>query len=127
MPADRPLRILHLLNNLSDRGNGIVNVAVDLAMWQARRGIVVAFASGGRGYEPLLASAGVQCLRAPDENGGVASAVLGCRHCRISIVSSPCDGGLKLDGIRERLGHNSVSTQTACRSSHQPNAKKKRI
>jgi glycosyltransferase involved in cell wall biosynthesis len=65
MVAERPLRILHLLNNLSDRGNGIVNVAVDLAMSQAQRGIVVGFASGGGGYASLLASAGVQCLRAP--------------------------------------------------------------
>jgi glycosyltransferase involved in cell wall biosynthesis len=64
MPAERPLRILHLLNNLSDRGNGIVNVAVDLAICQARSGMAVGFASGGGGYVPLLASAGVQCLQA---------------------------------------------------------------
>jgi glycosyltransferase involved in cell wall biosynthesis len=73
MAADRPLRILHLLNNLSDRGNGIVNVAVDLAMCQARRGMVVGFASGGGGYTSLLSSAGVQCLLAPQ--AGAASAL----------------------------------------------------
>ena len=65
MVAERPLRILHLLNHLSDRGNGIVNVAVDLAMCQAQHGMVVGFASGGGGFTPLLASAGIQCLRAP--------------------------------------------------------------
>ena len=72
MPAERPLRILHLLNNLSDRGNGIVNVAVDLAMCQARNGVVVGFASGGGGYVPLLASAGVQCLHAPQTGAAPA-------------------------------------------------------
>lgn len=72
MPPERPLRILHLLNNLSDRGNGIVNVAVDLAMWQARQGLVVGFGSGGGGYTSLLVSAGVQCLRA-HQTGAVSA------------------------------------------------------
>jgi glycosyltransferase involved in cell wall biosynthesis len=73
MSAGYPMRILHLANNLSNHGNGIVNVAVDLAVEQARRGDIVAFASGGGGYQRLLQAAGVQCLSA--KQTGAASAV----------------------------------------------------
>ncbi len=73
MTRDRPIRVLHLANSLSDRGNGIVNVAVDLAIEQATRGHVVAFASGGGGYAPMLEAAGVQCSLAPQV--GAASAL----------------------------------------------------
>src|SRR5580700_1623858 len=73
MSPDSAIRILHLANNLSNHGNGIINVAVDLAVEQARRGNTVAFASGGGGYETLLQGAGVQCLSA--KQTGAASAV----------------------------------------------------
>jgi glycosyltransferase involved in cell wall biosynthesis len=53
------MRVLHILNDVTDRGNGIVNTAVDLAIEQARQGLVVAVASAGGGYEPLLERAGV--------------------------------------------------------------------
>jgi glycosyltransferase involved in cell wall biosynthesis len=53
------MRILHILNDVTDRGNGIVNTAVDLAIEQARQGCVVAVASAGGGYEPLLKRCGV--------------------------------------------------------------------
>src|SRR5580698_5355261 len=53
------MRILHILNNVTDRGNGIVNTAIDLAIEQVRQGHVVAVASAGGGYEPLLERAGV--------------------------------------------------------------------
>jgi glycosyltransferase involved in cell wall biosynthesis len=56
------MRILHLLNDVCDKGNGIVNTAVDLAIEQARQGHVVAVASAGQGYESLLEAAGVQHL-----------------------------------------------------------------
>ena len=59
------MRILHLLNKLTDKGNGIVNVAVDLAMQQARQGHEVFFGSETGGYTPLLQAGGVQCLNAP--------------------------------------------------------------
>jgi glycosyltransferase involved in cell wall biosynthesis len=65
MPGTGSLRILHLANSVSDRGNGIVNVAVDLAVEQARRGLSVTFASGGGGFTSLLESAGVRCVTAP--------------------------------------------------------------
>lgn len=48
------MRILHILNDVTDRGNGIVNTAVDLAVEQARQGEIVAMASAGGEYETLL-------------------------------------------------------------------------
>ena len=48
------MRVLHILNDLSDRGNGIVNTAVDLALEQARQGLTVAVASAEGGYQTLL-------------------------------------------------------------------------
>ena len=53
------MRVLHILNDVTARGNGIVNTAVDLAMEQARQGSVVAVASAGGGYKPMLERAGV--------------------------------------------------------------------
>ena len=53
------MRVLHILNDLTDRGNGIVNTAVDLAMEQAYQGVEVAVASAVGGYQPTLERAGV--------------------------------------------------------------------
>lgn len=53
------MRVLHILNDVTDRGNGIVNTAVDLALEQVRRGIEVAVASAGGAYQTLLEQAGV--------------------------------------------------------------------
>lgn len=53
------MRVLHVLNDVTDRGNGIVNTAVDLAVEQARLGFEVAVASAGGGYKPLLERSGV--------------------------------------------------------------------
>jgi glycosyltransferase involved in cell wall biosynthesis len=50
------MRILHLTNHLREIGNGIVNVAVDLACLQAKDGHTVAFASAGGEYETLIGS-----------------------------------------------------------------------
>jgi glycosyltransferase involved in cell wall biosynthesis len=54
------MRILHLANHVDHVGNGIVNVAVDLAVFQAERGHEVAFASGGGAYVELLERSGVR-------------------------------------------------------------------
>jgi glycosyltransferase involved in cell wall biosynthesis len=54
------MRILHLTNHVQQIGNGIVNVAVDLACLQAQNGHDVAVASSGGEYETLLANYGVQ-------------------------------------------------------------------
>jgi glycosyltransferase involved in cell wall biosynthesis len=57
------MRILHIMNDVTSLGNGIVNTAVDLAIEQARQGHIVAIASAGGGYQPLLERSGVQHLR----------------------------------------------------------------
>jgi glycosyltransferase involved in cell wall biosynthesis len=56
----QPLKILHVVDHVRNEGNGIVNVAVDLACAQADAGHRVAIASGGGDYEPLLAAHGVE-------------------------------------------------------------------
>jgi glycosyltransferase involved in cell wall biosynthesis len=53
------MRVLHIVNDLTDRGNGIVNTAVDLAMEQVRQGLVVAVASAGGAYQHLLERTGI--------------------------------------------------------------------
>jgi glycosyltransferase involved in cell wall biosynthesis len=54
------MKILHLANHCHLSGNGIVNVAVDLACWQSTNGHQTAFASAAGGYTELLARYGVQ-------------------------------------------------------------------
>jgi glycosyltransferase involved in cell wall biosynthesis len=54
------MRILHITNHVQKIGNGIVNVAVDLACLQAQDGHEVAVSSAGGEYETLLASYGVR-------------------------------------------------------------------
>ncbi|XZO01131.1 MAG: glycosyltransferase family 4 protein [Microcoleus sp.] len=53
------MRILHILNHVQKIGNGIVNVAIDLACLQAKAGYEVAIASAGGEYEELMARYGV--------------------------------------------------------------------
>ncbi|ADV82769.1 glycosyltransferase family 4 protein [Terriglobus saanensis] len=59
------LRVLHLSNSVSSLGNGIVNVAVDLAIEQVQRGITVGFMSGGGGWISLLEASGVKTFTFP--------------------------------------------------------------
>ncbi|MBD2504279.1 glycosyltransferase family 4 protein [Anabaena azotica] len=54
------MRILHILNHVREIGNGIVNVAVDLACLQAKNHHDVAVASAGGEYETLLTKYGVK-------------------------------------------------------------------
>jgi glycosyltransferase involved in cell wall biosynthesis len=54
------MRVLHILNHVQEIGNGIVNVAVDLACLQAKNNHDVAVASAGGEYELLLAHCGVK-------------------------------------------------------------------
>jgi glycosyltransferase involved in cell wall biosynthesis len=54
------MRVLHILNDITDQGNGIVNTAVDLAVEQAKQGMDVAVVSAGGGYRSLLENAGVR-------------------------------------------------------------------
>jgi glycosyltransferase involved in cell wall biosynthesis len=48
------MRILHIANHIERIGNGIVNVAIDLACMQAKYGHEIAIASAGGEYEELL-------------------------------------------------------------------------
>jgi glycosyltransferase involved in cell wall biosynthesis len=54
------MRILHILNDIHKFGNGIINVAIDLACFQAKDVHEVAIASAGGEYEALLTEYGVQ-------------------------------------------------------------------
>lgn len=54
------MRILHLSNDVHKLGNGIINVAIDLACLQAKAGCEVSVASAGGEYETLLSQYGVQ-------------------------------------------------------------------
>lgn len=53
-------RILHLLPHVRNRGNGTVNVAVDIAYLQAKAGYDVTVAAETGDYRALLESAGVR-------------------------------------------------------------------
>lgn len=53
------MRILHITNHVQKIGNGIVNVAVDLACLQTQKSLDVAVASAGGEYETLLANHGI--------------------------------------------------------------------
>jgi len=57
--AGEPLRIVHLLNELAQLGNGIVNVAMDLALEHARAGHHVTVAAPDGAYAELLRANGV--------------------------------------------------------------------
>lgn len=57
------MRILHILNDIRKLGNGIINVAIDLACLQAKAGHDVAITSDGGEYEALLAQHGVTHFR----------------------------------------------------------------
>ena len=54
------MRIIHILNHVQEIGNGIVNVAVDLACLQSQAGDDVAVISAGGEYEKLLNQFGVK-------------------------------------------------------------------
>ena len=76
------MRVLHILNDVTDRGNGIVNTAVDLAMEQSRQGETVAMASAGGEYETLLRSHEVLHLKLDQSRrpGSMMRAVLELRR-----------------------------------------------
>lgn len=75
------MRILHILNELRQIGNGIVNVAVDLACLQAKIGHDVAVVSGGGEYENLLTEYGVKHFQLDQKRTPIdlAKAALGYR------------------------------------------------
>lgn len=54
------MKIIHILNDIQEIGNGIINVAVDIACLQAKNGHDVAVVSDGGEYEILLSKYGVK-------------------------------------------------------------------
>lgn len=59
------MKVLHLANHCHEIGNGIMNVAVDLACEQARMGHNVLFGSAGGSYVELLEAHGVRHVFIP--------------------------------------------------------------
>ncbi len=72
----RHLRILHILNDVRELGNGIINTTMDIAWGQAQLGHIVAVASGGGEYEKLL------------ENSGIKHYILNQKRKPISLFSA---------------------------------------
>jgi len=83
------MRILHMANHVNESGNGIVNVMVDLACAQAALGCEVAVASGGGGYEALLARQGVRHYRLDQRRSPLALARAAIRFGRIADEFAP--------------------------------------
>lgn len=54
------MRILHILNSLTNKGNGIVNVTVDLAAEQVKNGHTVLVIAGAGEYATMLPELGVE-------------------------------------------------------------------
>ncbi len=59
------MRILHVVNYISDRGNGIANVVIDLAVAQVLEGHIVAVASSGGEYREILGRHGIVDVQIP--------------------------------------------------------------
>jgi len=76
------MKILHILNDVTDRGNGIVHAAIDLAAGQVVRGHTVAIVSSGGGLQPLLERAGIQHLNLEHSRNplGFIKAFAGLKH-----------------------------------------------
>lgn len=83
------LAILHVVDHVRNEGNGIVNVAVDLACAQADAGHRVAIASGGGDYEPLLSAHGVEHHRLVREDSPWGRVKLVMRLNRIARKARP--------------------------------------
>ena len=103
------MRVLHILNDVTDLGNGIVNTAVDLALEQAREGMVVAVASAGGGYQALLERGDVRHLTLDQSRNPVRlfSAVQHLRHqiqqFRPDVVHAHMRTGLLLAWMCKRF------------------------
>ena len=137
------LRIVHLLNELAQLGNGIVNVAIDLAVDQARAGHDVTVAAPPGAYSELLRAHGVKhySLRPPSGmrpfNGALrlrafvrrnrpqivhahmmSGAVIGrlaCAHTSASVVTT-VHNSWQRHSVLMRLGHRVIAVSDAVRS-----------
>jgi glycosyltransferase involved in cell wall biosynthesis len=80
------MRVLHLLNDIEDNGNGIVYSTMELALEQAASGLTVAVASSGGGFQRQLAESGVQHFEIPQRSGSaVAANTIRLRFCLLTF------------------------------------------
>ncbi|MBW4490164.1 MAG: glycosyltransferase family 4 protein [Trichocoleus desertorum ATA4-8-CV12] len=105
------MRILHILNDVRELGNGIINVAIDLACLQAKAGYEVAVASEGGEYEALLTNYGVTHfpLNQQRQLGNLLRAAKGYRAIaqtfQPDIVHAHMMTGVVLARCLRRFGH----------------------
>ncbi len=83
------LRILHIVHDLRNVGNGIVHVAIDLAYYQRRAGHVVAIASGSGEFVNLLESNDIGWFYLPQRRRPVTVALLMYRYERVLTRFKP--------------------------------------
>ncbi len=82
-------RILHLLPHVRNRGNGTVNVAVDIAYLQAKAGYSVTVAAETGEYRALLESAGVKFVEFPHPKSVLAKLRSPLRFLRLVRATRP--------------------------------------
>ncbi|AFZ55913.1 glycosyltransferase family 4 protein [Anabaena cylindrica FACHB-243] len=108
------MRILHITNHLQQIGNGIVNVAVDLACLQAKNGLHVAVASSGGQYEELLANHGIKHFKLDQSRSPLNMIKAAWRYREIikkfqpDIVHTHMMTGVVLAGIFRNSGNYSL-------------------
>ncbi len=108
------MRILHITNHVQKIGNGIVNVAVDLACLQTERSLDVAVASAGREYETLLANHGISHFKLDQSRTPVKMIKAAWRYREIikefqpDIVHAHMMTGVVLAGILKNSGQYSL-------------------
>lgn len=83
------MRVIHILNHIKNAGNGIVNVAIDLACLQAASGYEVAVASAGGEYEELLARYGVKHFEFNQNREAMALIDTARRYRAIAVEFQP--------------------------------------
>ena len=112
------MRIFHLAPHCRAVGNGVVNVAVDLACKQAEMGHSVAFGSAGGSYSDLLASFGVQHFQVEEVSRQPAAALRALLAVRRALKSYRPDvinahavpGALLAKAARGRSGPALITT-----------------
>ena len=144
-PPTQPerLRIVHLLNELAQLGNGIVNVAIDLAVDQARAGHDVTVAAPPGAYAELLRAHGVKhyTLRPPSTSRPLSGALrlrafvrrnrphiahahmmagavigrLACAHSSTALVTT-VHNSWQRHAVLMRLGHRVIAVSDAVRA-----------
>jgi len=94
------MRIMHVVNDHRNLGNGIVNVAIDLACLQARAGHQVFIASAGGDFESLLLEHNVTCVPFKQQRTiwGMFRAALGFRQI-INTVKPDVVHGHMMTGV----------------------------